>query len=74
MDDLPTALTRDLPEEGGKGLDKKVQVNLVRICLVSTTFLFLYASVHVRCNHYRPQQIKGIGNEVTIKRYLQLKL
>jgi len=54
MDDVHTALTGgDLLEEGGKGLDKKVLVNLVWICPVSTTFSFLYASVHVRRNHYR---------------------
>lgn len=58
-----------LRKEERKGLDKKVQVNLVWICLVCTTFLFLYASVHVRCNAYRLQQIKGIGNEVTIDTY-----
>lgn len=61
-----------LRKEERKSIDKKVQMNLVWICLVCTTFLVLYASV--RCNYYRLQQIKGIGNEVTLKRYLQLKL
>lgn len=37
-------------------------------------FVPVFLCACYRCNYYRLQQIKGIGNEVTINRYLRLKL